>query len=94
MAIMKVQFHGLWGLYLGGDQFPLESRGVDEAIARVEEQFGPLLRQRLQERGVKLDGDIRKYSFITLNHTGLQQLKDNRLKDGDVLHVFPAVTGG
>jgi len=94
MALLKVQFHGLWGLYLGVDQFPLESSGLDEALARVEEQFGPLLRQRLQERGVKLDGDIKKYSYITLNSTGLQQLQDNRLKYGDVLHVFPAVTGG
>ena len=94
MALLKVQFHGLWGLYLGVDQFPLKSSGLDEAIARVEEQFGPLLRQRLQERGVKLDGDIKKYSYIALNGTGLQQLRDDCVRDGDVLHIFPAVTGG
>ena len=94
MALLKVQFHGIWGLYLGFDQFPLESAGLDEALARVEEKFGPLLRQKLQDRGAKLDGGIEKYSYIALNYTGLQQLKDNRLKDGDVLHVFPAITGG
>lgn len=94
MALLKVQFHGLWGLYLGVDQFPLESGGLDEALARVEEQFGPLLRQRLQERGVKLDGDIKKYSYVALNYTGLQQLEGNRIQDGDILHIFPAVTGG
>ena len=94
MASLKVQFHGLWGLYLGAGPIPLEAGGLDDALAQIEEKFGPLLRQRLQERGVKLDGDIRKYSFIALNHTGLQQLKDNRLKDGDVLHVVPAITGG
>ena len=94
MALLKVQFHGLWGLYLGVDQFPLESSGLDEAIARVEEQFGPLLRQRLQERGARLDGDIKKYSYIALNSTGLQQLRDNSIRDGDILHIFPAVTGG
>jgi molybdopterin converting factor small subunit len=94
MALLKVQFHGIWGLYLGFDQFPLESAGLDEALAGVEEKFGPLLRQRLQDRGVKLDGDIKKYSYIALNDTGLQQLKDDRLKNGDVLHIFPAITGG
>ena len=79
---------------MGTEKKPLEGGNLDEALARIEAEFGSPLRQRLQERGVKLDGDIRKYSFIALNHTGLQQLKDNRLKDGDVLHVFPAVTGG
>jgi molybdopterin converting factor small subunit len=94
MALIKVQFHGLWGLYLGVEQFPLESAGLDEALAGIEERFGPPLRQSLQKRGVKLDGDIKKYSYVVLNGTGLQQLKDKSVRDGDVLHVFPAVTGG
>jgi len=94
MALLKVQFHGLWGLYLGFDQCPLEVACLDEALAGIEGKFGSLLRHKLQEHGVKLDGDIKKYSYITLNGTGLQQLQDNRLKDGDVLHVFPAMTGG
>jgi molybdopterin converting factor small subunit len=94
MALLKVQFHGLWGLYLGFDQCQLESAGLDEAIAGVEDKFGPLLRHKLREHGVKLDGDIKKYSYITLNSTGLQQLKDNSIQDGDILHIFPAVTGG
>jgi molybdopterin converting factor small subunit len=94
MALLKVQFHGLWGLCLGFGQCSLESGRLDEALVRVEEQFGPLLRQRLQERGVKLDGDIKKYSYVALNYTGLQQLADNSVRDGDIIHIFPAVTGG
>ena len=94
MALLKVQFHGIWGLYLGVDQCPMESAGLDEALAGVEEKFGPLLRQQLQERGVRLDGGIKKYSYIALNSTGLQHLKDNSIQDGDILHIFPAVTGG
>jgi molybdopterin converting factor small subunit len=94
MALLKVQFHGIWGLYLGTEKKPLEGGNLDEALARIEAEFGLRLRQQLQERGVRLDGDIKKYSYIALNSTGLQQLQDNRLKDGDVLHVFPAMTGG
>ena len=94
MALIKVQFHGLWGLCLGVEQFPLEAAGLDEALAGIEGRFAPLLRQRLQNRGVKLDGDIRKYSYVVLNSTGLQQLPDNNIQDGDTLHIFPAVTGG
>lgn len=79
---------------MGAEKKPLEGGNLDEVLALIEAEFGPRLRQQLQERGVRLDGDIKKYSYITLNSTGLQQLQDNRLKDGDILHVFPAVTGG
>jgi molybdopterin converting factor small subunit len=89
-----VQFHGIWGLYLGAEKKPLDGGSIDEALAQMEAKFGPLLRRKLQERGAKLEGGIQRYSCIALNHTGLLQLKDNRLKDGDVLHVFPAITGG
>ena len=91
---MFVQFHGIWGLYLGAERKPLDGGSLDEALAQMEEEFGSLLRQKLWEHGAKLDGGIKQYSYITLNHTGLQQLKNNLLKDGDVLHVFPALTGG
>ena len=94
MALITVQFHGIWGLYLGAEKKPLAGGSLDEALAQMEDKFGPPLRKKLQDHGAKLDGDIRKHSFITLNHTGLQQLKDNRLEEGDVLHVFPTVTGG
>ena len=94
MASLKVQFHGLWGLYLGAGPIPLEAGGLDEALALIEEKFGPLLRQKLKERGVRLDGDIRKHSYITLNNRGIQQIVDMPLNESDVLHVFPAVTGG
>jgi molybdopterin converting factor small subunit len=94
MALLNVQFHGIWGLYLGTEKKPLEGGNLDEALARIEAEFGSPLRRKLQERGVRLDGDIRKYSYIALNSTGLQQLKDNCVRDGDILHIFPAVTGG
>jgi molybdopterin converting factor small subunit len=89
-----VQFHGIWGLYLGAERKPLDGCSLDEALALMEGKFGPLLRQKLKERGVRLDGDITKHSYIALNDKGIQQLAGRQLKESDVLHVFPAVTGG
>ena len=91
---MFVQFHGIWGLYMGAERKPLDGGSLDQALALMEDKFGPLLGQKLKERGVRLDGDIRKHSYITLNNRGIQQIVDMPLNQSDVLHVFPAITGG
>ncbi len=91
---MFVQFHGIWGLYLGAEKKPLDGGSLDDALAQLEDEFGPLLRQKLKKQGVRLDGDINKHSFITVNDKGIRQLMDLHLRDNDVLHVFPAITGG
>jgi molybdopterin converting factor small subunit len=79
---------------MGAEKKPLDGGSLDEALARMEDKFGPLLQYKLMEQGVRLEGDIRKHSYIALNDKGIQQLVNTRLKNGDVLHVFPAVTGG
>jgi molybdopterin converting factor small subunit len=94
MPIVEVQFHGLWGLYLGTAKMRLECDTVDELLALVESRFGDSLRQNIRERGAKLEGEIIKYSYMALNEAGLKQLPNRQLKSGDVLHIFPAISGG
>jgi molybdopterin converting factor small subunit len=94
MPSILVQFHGLWGLYLGTEPISLDSFALEDALEQTEARFGPLLRQRLKEHGARMDGGIARHSYITLNSTGLAQLKDGKIREGDVLHIFPAVTGG
>jgi len=89
-----VQFHGIWGLYMGAEKKPLDAGSLDEALAQIEDEFGPLLRHKLKEQGVRLDGGIGRHSYIVLNDKGIRQLTDLQLRDSDVLHIFPAVTGG
>ena len=94
MPAVEVQFHGLWGLYLGSGKTRIEADTVRQLFVLVENRFGVTLRQRIMERGAKLDGEIIKYSYMALNTTGLKQLKNDDLKPGDVLHIFPSIAGG
>jgi len=79
---------------MGAEKKPLDGGSLDEALAQMEDKFGPLLRHKLKKQGVNLTGDIRKHSYITVNERSIWQLVDTQLKEGDVLHVFPAITGG
>jgi len=94
MPVVEVQFHGLWCLYLGAGKTKLEADTVSQLLVTGENRFGITLRQKLLERGAKLDGEIVKYSYMALNTTGLKQLKSDDLKPGDVLNIFPSIAGG
>jgi hypothetical protein len=94
MPVVEVQFHGLWGLYLGAGKTKIEAGTVGQLLVLVENRFGVTLRQKIMERGAKLDGEIVKYSYMALNTTGLKQLESGDLKPGDVLHIFPSIAGG
>lgn len=39
-------------------------------------------------------GRIEEFSLVLLNGINIKQLKEVSLKDGDVLHIMPAVAGG
>jgi len=94
MPVVEVQFHGLWGLYLGTGKTKLECDKVDALLALVESKFGDDLQQRIRERGAKFEGGIMRYSYVALNNTELKRLNNNELKSGDVLHIFPSIPGG
>jgi len=94
MASITVKFYSLWRLYLGVDSVTLQADNLDEALAQVEERFGPRLREQLQADGVQVDGKIQDYSLILLNGTSLRNLKQTSLKEGDILQIFPPATGG
>lgn len=58
MTCITVQFHGIWGLYLGIEKAALNASDIDEALAELEGKFASQLKKKLAERGVHLDGDI------------------------------------
>jgi len=94
MASITVKFYSLWRQYLGVDSVTLQADNLDEALAEVEERFGPRLREQLRADGVQVDGKIQDYSLILLNGTSLRNLKQTSLKEGDTLQIFPPATGG
>lgn len=94
MALVTVRFYSLWRSYLGTASTTLEADHIQDALTQLEEEFGPLLRQKLHTVGIKLDGKIQDYSLILLHGIALRNLKSNNLKEGDVLHIFPPAIGG
>ena len=94
MASITVKFYSLWRLYLGLDNVTLQADNLSEALAQVEERFGPRLQEQLRADGVQVDGKIQDYSLILLNGTSLRNLKQASLKERDILQIFPPTTGG
>jgi len=94
MASITVKFYSLWRLYLGLDNVTLQADNLSEALAQVEERFGPRLQEQLRADGVQVDGKIQDYSLILLNGTSLRNLKQASLKERDILQIFPPATGG
>jgi molybdopterin converting factor small subunit len=94
MASVNLQFHGLWGLLLGMQKVPLEAVDMSAAMQKLEVRYEPLLKEKLLERGAKLDQGLLKASVIILNRENVRESQHKKLNDGDIIHVFPAVTGG
>jgi molybdopterin converting factor small subunit len=94
MPSIAVKFYSLWRQYLGVDNVKLQADSLDDALAKIEERFGFRLREQLQAEGVLADGKIQDYSLVLLNGTSLRNLKQNSLKEGDILQIFPPAAGG
>jgi len=94
MASITVRFYSLWRLYLGIDRLCLEVDSLEEALAQLEERFGSRLREQLQVRGIQVAGKMGDYSLVLLSGINLRNLKQTRLREGDILHIFPPAAGG
>ncbi|UCD21300.1 MAG: MoaD/ThiS family protein [Chloroflexota bacterium] len=94
MALITVRFYSLWRSYIGAASTTLQADHIQEALTQLEDEFGPILRERLGTAGIRLNGKIQDYSLVLLNGIALRNLKSNDLKEGDVLHIFPPAVGG
>lgn len=94
MAMVTVRFYSLWRSYTGTASITLQADDIQGALTQLEQKFGHLLRRKLHDAGIKVDGKIQDYSLILLNGIALRNLKSTDLKEGDVLHIFPPAIGG
>ena len=92
MAKVTVLVYTTLRKLLGVSKLELEGRTAREVLDRLCERKNP-------EAGALLhdpDGNVRQHFVITLN----SEILDNKrtaavqVKDGDILHVFPPVSGG
>ncbi|MBM3167060.1 MAG: MoaD/ThiS family protein [Chloroflexi bacterium] len=94
MPLITVQFYTLWRQYLGVDQVSIEAESLEDALNQIDQRYGAVLKEKLQARGVKVDGKIQDFSMVLLNNTSVRNLRESVLKEGDALRFFPPVMGG
>jgi molybdopterin converting factor small subunit len=94
MAMVTVNFNGIWKRYLDLDDSTLEAGSLDEAFGKIEDKFGPKFQEKWGEMGMKKEGSILKYAAMMLNGKNAKNLQERQLKDGDVIDVLLPVFGG
>jgi molybdopterin converting factor small subunit len=94
MAKVTVRFNGIWRLYLGIDSVVIAADTVDEALAKIEQNYGKKFKEEWQKKGRKFTRNIIKYSYITVNRKNVRRLEDRSLKDNDIIDILLAVPGG
>ena len=89
---VKVLLHGAWRQFAGGaKEVALEATTLREALEGLTERY-PALKERLRDE----HGRLRPHLALFVNDEDARLLgwEDAALKDGDILHVIPALSGG
>jgi len=90
--VVKVLLHGAWRGFAGGArEVPLEAATLREALDGLAREH-PSLKERLRDE----HGKLRPHLALFVNENDARHLgwEDATLRDGDVLHVIPALSGG
>jgi molybdopterin converting factor small subunit len=94
VATITVQFYTLWKQCLGVDKVEIQADNIEDALSQIDKKYGTVLREKLQDRGTRVDGKIQDFSLVLLNNINLRNFKGSSLREGDVLRFFPPVLGG
>jgi len=87
-----VLLHGAWRSFAGGaKEITLEASTLREALDALSERH-PSLRERLRDE----HGKLRPHLALFVNDEDARLLgwEEARLKEGDLVHVIPALSGG
>ncbi len=94
MASITVKFFGLWQLVLGINSINIEAENADEALLKLDNEFSAQFKQAVIKRGLKIQGPLKDNSVVLLNGVSLSNLKNAKMKNGDILYIFPPIAGG
>lgn len=88
---VTVLLYGAYAEFAGGKRAVVEAASVREALEGAVAAY-PALRERLRDER----GAIREHVNIFANTEEMRHLDGERtaLRDGDVVHIIPAVSGG
>lgn len=92
MARVTVRLHGAFSDFAGGARkATVEASTVGEVLDALPAMF-PGLRERLRDE----HGRIREHLNVFHNEEEIRRLEGERtpVRDADVIHVMPAVSGG
>jgi len=89
---VRVLLHGAWRTFAGGaKEVRLEAATLHDALEALAASH-PALRERLRDE----HGKLRPHLALFVNDEDARLLgwEDATLKDGDIVHVIPALSGG
>ncbi|HEX9436737.1 MAG TPA: ubiquitin-like small modifier protein 1 [Candidatus Limnocylindria bacterium] len=92
MATVTVRLHGAFSDFAGGTRkVTLEAATVGEALDRLPNSL-PGLRERIRDE----QGRIREHLNVFHNEEEIRRSagESAALRDGDVVHLMPAMSGG
>lgn len=91
-ARVRVLLHGAWRAFAGGaKEVALDAATVRDALDGLAATHPPL-RERLRDE----HGRLRAHLALFVNDADARLLgwEDATLRDGDIVHVIPALSGG
>ena len=89
---VRVLLHGAWRSFAGGaKEVRLDAATVRDALKALETAH-PSLRERLRDEHGKLRAHLAL--FVNDEDARLLGWEDATLRDGDVVHIIPALSGG
>ena len=89
---MRVLLHGAWRGFAGGArEVPLEAATLRDALTELVRAH-PSLAERLRDE----HGQLRAHLSLFINDEDARFVggEDATLREGDVVHVIPALSGG
>ncbi len=92
MARVTVLLYGAYRQFAGGrKRTVVDASSIGEALDRAADAI-PALRERLRDE----QGRLREHTNIFANDEEIRRLDGERtpLRDGDLVHIIPAVSGG
>ncbi len=90
--MIKVLLHGAWRGFAGGArEVPVDATTLREALGALATAH-PSLSERLRDEHGKLRAHLAV--FVNEDDARLIGWEDAKLKDGDVVHIIPALSGG
>ncbi len=92
MARITVRFYTTLKEKVGKGKVELEDKNVADVLEDLKEQFGTKFTDQLYDPS----GEMKDYYILLLSgHTVFrEEIKKTKVKEGDILHIFPPIAGG